>query len=343
VRGVVLLGNRVAELRDFVKPVPRAGEILIRVKAAGICGSDLHFYRSKPEELGPRVGVIVGHEPAGVVDKVGSGVRYFAVGDRVTVSHSLGCGHCEFCLAGNAAHCSDYVGMGAAGRGGDAEFVAMPERNGYLLPPELTFKEGSMLACTAATAYGALRKLSPSGRQNLAVFGAGPVGLSAVMIGHALGARVIAVDVLQERLDLAERMGASEIVNAAFDDAVDAIRSLTHGRGAELVLETSGNPTAQDQVIEACCVHGKVAYVGRGGGGPSVDPERVIWKEATLIGSLVLSANLYWEMIRFMLDQDLRFEPLVTHSVPLEDAPWAFREFDGGAAGKFILTPGLVF
>lgn len=337
-KGIVLLGNRQAEVREFPDPQPGPGEVLIGVKAAGLCGSDLHFYRRPPEELGPLLGAVIGHEPSGVVEAVGPGVRYFQVGDRVALNHNLGCGHCEFCLAGETVHCPEHTGIARAGRGGDAEYVVMPERYCYRLPDQLSFVEGTFIACTGATAYGALRKLKPSGRDNLVVFGLGPVGLSAVLIGQALGARVIGVDILLERLELAKQLGVSEIVDASHDDPVQAIRLLTRGRGAELALEASGSPLAQDQIVDSVCTHGKVAYVGRGTEVKSVGPEQLIRKEVTLMGSAVLPLNLYWEMVRFMLDRNVRFEKMVTHRVGLDQGPQAFSLFDSGAAGKFVFT-----
>ncbi|NLE77108.1 MAG: zinc-binding dehydrogenase, partial [Chloroflexi bacterium] len=250
----------------------------------------------------------------------------------------LGCGHCEFCLAGEQVHCADYSGIARAGRGADAEWTVIPEPYCYHLPAELSFVEGTFIACTGATAYGSLRKLTPSGRDTLAVFGLGPVGLSHILVAKALGARVIGVDVLSERLAFARQLGADETVNAGQDDPAAAIRALTRGRGAEMAVEATGNAKAQAQAVQAVCVHGKVSYVGRSHGAPAISPEPLILKEVTLMGSAVLPGHLYWELTRFMLDRRVRFEAIVTQRRPLEEGPQAFTEFDAGGPGKFVLA-----
>ena len=337
-RGVVLLGNRVAEVRELPVPDPKPREVRFRVRVAGICGSDLHFYRSTPEELGIRRGIVIGHEPSGVVDAVGEGVRDFRIRDRVTVNHTIGCGHCEYCLSGETVLCKENLGMAARGRGGDAHYVVMPEMNCHRLADELSFDEGAFIACTGATAYGALRKLDPSGRDNLVVWGLGPVGLSAVIIGRALGARVIGVDINPRRLDFATSLGASETVNAKRDDPVEAILSLIWGRGAEVAIETSGSPAARSDAAESVCVKGRVVYVGLGRSEKSISAESMIHREVLLMGSKVLPISLCAEMMRFMVETGIRFESIVTHRVGLDEAPEAFSLFDEGAEGKFVIT-----
>ena len=337
-RGLVLLGDRRAEIREFEVADPGPGEVRIQIKAAGICGSDLHFYESTPEELGIRRGVVIGHEPSGVIEAVGPCVDHLQVGDRITVNHTLGCGHCEYCRAGATVLCAENLGIAASGYGGNAEYTLMPAANCLPLPDELSLIEGAFLACTGATAYNALRKLSPSGRDRLVVIGLGPVGLSGVVIGKALGATIYGVDLVPERLSLATSLGADEVINAAEDDTVTAIRSLTDGRGVELAFETSGAAGGQSDAVDVLRPRGKAAFVGIGKGGPSIDPAQFLHKEATLFGSKVMPAGNYQEMIRFMVRRNVRFEPIVTHRVPLADGPEAFAELDAGAAGKFVLT-----
>ncbi len=335
-KGVILLGNKQAAIKEFPFPSPGTGELVMRVKSAGICGSDLHFYRSTPEELGIRRGVIIGHEPSGIVQEVGPGVSHFRPGDRIAVNHTVGCGYCEYCLAGEAVLCTENIGIAAAGYGGDTEYTLMPAGNCFHLPAELSFVEGSFIACTGATAYNALRKLNPSGRDTLVVFGLGPVGLSAVLVGRALGATVFGVDLLPERLNMARDLGAAEIIHAKETNPLEAIRALTHGRGVECVLETSGSPAGQSNAVDVACPRGKVAFVGLDKGEKSISPSQFLHKQAILIGAKVMPAHLYWEMIRFLLDRNIRFESLITHRLPLDEGPSAFAQFDAGAAGKFI-------
>jgi len=335
-RGLVLLGDRKAEVRNFALRRPEKDEVLIRVKAAGICGSDLHYFNESAEELESRYGVVIGHEPAGVVEAVGGEVTRFRPGDRVAVHHSLGCNHCEHCLAGEPVHCSELLGMAQYGSGGDAEFTCMPERYCYHLPEELSFAEGTFLACTGATAYGAIRKLRPSGKDTVVVFGCGPVGLSALLIAQTMGARVFMVDVRPARLAIATDLGADAVIDASREDVPEAVHQLTGGRGSDLALETSGAAAAQRAVVECLAVKGTAVFVGIGKDGPAIDPERIIHKELTLRGSKVLPMPLYYELVHFMLGRGVRFETMVTRRWNLDDGPAAFVELDSGAPGKFL-------
>ena len=338
IKALVLLGDRRAEVRELPMPEPGAGEVLIQVKAAGLCGSDLHFYRSTPEELGIRCGVVIGHEPSGVIVATGSCVSQVGVGDRVTVNHTLGCGHCEFCIAGETVLCEDNLGIAGSGYGGDAEYITMPASACLPLPDELSFVEGAFLACTGATAYNALRKLAPSGRDRLAVFGLGPVGLSSVMVGKALGASVIGIDLLPERVRLAESLGADVGLVARQVDVVEAVRGLTDGRGVKLALETSGSFAGQSDAVDVLRPRGKAAFVGLSRGQKSISPEQFLHKEAVLYGSKVMPSGVYWEMTRFMIERGLRFERMVTHYAPLERGADALAQFDAGEPGKFVFV-----
>ena len=335
-QGLVLCGNQKAEIKEFPLKEPQKGEILLRIKAAGLCGSDLHYYRNTPEELGNRLGVVIGHEPSGLVVKVGLGVSNFYPGDRVAVNHTLGCNHCEFCLAGETVLCSKNKGIASAGYGGDAEYSLMPAKNCFHLPNELSFIEGSFIGCTGATVYNALRKLNPSGRDKIVIFGMGPVGLAAILVAKAFGASVFGIDVIDERLDMAKKIGATDVINATETDPVKVIQSLTHGLGVDSVLETSGSSVAQSCAIDLVRPQGKIVFIGLSKGKKSINPEQFIHKQAILIGSKVMPGNLYWEMTRFMINKKIRFESIVTHSNSLVDGPIAFKKFNEGAAGKFM-------
>jgi propanol-preferring alcohol dehydrogenase len=232
--------------------------------------------------------------------------------------------------------CAENIGIAAAGYGGDADFALMSVGNCFHLPPALSYVEGAFIGCTGATAYSALRKLSPSGRDRLVVFGLGPVGLSAVVVGRALGATVYGVDLIAERMGLAMELGAAVVVNAAQTDPVEAIRSLTDGRGVEMALETSGSQAGQSDAVDVVRPHGRIAFVGLSKGEKSISAEQFIHKQAVLFGSKVMPAGMYEEMTRFMIARGVRFDPIVTHRISLDDGPAAFARFDAGAAGKFV-------
>src|SRR5215471_15451191 len=250
-RGVVFLGERQLELREFPDPTPGPGEVVVAMKASGMCGSDLHPYRAAGNAaqalgLGGSGGpVIGGHEPCGVVDAVGPGVSASdaKVGQRVMIHHYWGCGQCKYCRVGWSQLCKKgIVVYGMTGHGGHAPFMKVPARTLVPMPEQISFEEGAAISCGTGTAYGALKRLDVSGRDTLAVFGQGPVGLSATMLGRAMGARVIAVDIASERLALAKEFGAEAIINSKETDPVAAIHQLTGGeeRGGHHGLHRRG-------------------------------------------------------------------------------------------------------
>src|SRR5499425_2926822 len=253
-RGAVFLGNRKVEVRTFPDPTPGPGEVVLEIKASGMCGSDLKFYRAAGNEAaslglgGSGKQVIAGHEPCGVIAAVGPGVSDAEgrVGQRVMNHHYVGCGRCKHCRVGWSQLCASGITVfGVTGDGAHARYMKVPARTNVPLPDELSFEEGAAVSCGTGTAYGALKRLDVSGRDTLAVFGQGPVGLSATLLGAAMGARVIAIDVTGARLDLARELGAEATINAAEVDPILAVRELTHGEGADATLDCTGNATAR--------------------------------------------------------------------------------------------------
>ena len=337
-KAVTLKGNRELEVRELPRPVPGPDEVLIRIRVAAICGSDLHFYRDTPENLGSRVGGIVGHEPTGVVEAVGDCVQNVQVGDRVTVYHHLGCGTCAHCLAGDIMLCDNDMGIGQAGKGADADYVCLPERYCLPLPDELSFVDGAFIACIAGTGYSALRKIAPSGRDTLTVMGLGPVGLVTSMMAKAFGSQVIGVDLVPERIELARKIGLDHVLDGGEVDPVEVVMDLTQGRGADGVVETSGHPTAQVQAVHLVRKRGKVVYVGAGYEEPCIAPWWIMHREITLMGSFVMPIYLYEELVRFILQNELDFEQIVTHRFRLEEAEEAFRLAESRQSGKILFV-----
>ena len=335
-KGIVFLGDRRAEVREFPDPEPGRGEVVVRMKAAGLCGSDLHTYRQPAAQRAGNL-TIPGHEPSGVVESVGPCVTRVRLGDRVSVFHYRGCGHCKHCRAGYLQWCPDRRGYGGPIHGSCADLLLTDERNCLPLPEELSFVHGAAIACFLGTAFAALRKVSPSGKDTLAVFGQGPVGMGGTLVGKALGARIICVEPIVERRALAQRLGADVVLNPADGDVADAIRELTGGVGADLAFETAGSAAAQDAAVSCLRRGGRGVFVGFGNSEPTFNLARIIGSQLTLMGSFVMPIFMYWDLVDFILAHRLPVEDMVTHRFAIEQGPEAFELFDGGHTGKVIL------
>src|SRR6266540_1053489 len=272
-KGVVFLGDCELALEDFPDPTPGPGEVVLAMKASGMCGSDLHAYRA-PKGRRFSIGrategpVIAGHEPCGVVVAVGPEVneREARIGRRMMCHHYKGCGVCGHCRSGWSQLCEEgFVAYGLSGHGGHADYLKVPASTLVPLPDELSYAAGAAISCGTGTAYGALRRMNLSGRDTIAIFGQGPVGLSGTQFAKAMGARVIALDTNPQRLERAREFGADELVNPGSNDPVAAIKELTGGKYADLTLDTSSNRDARLNAIRSTKVWGTMCFVGEGG------------------------------------------------------------------------------
>jgi threonine dehydrogenase-like Zn-dependent dehydrogenase len=346
-RGAVFLGDRKIEIREFPDPSPCPGEVVIQMKASGMCGSDLKFYRSAPGEAQKALGLgdnakpmIGGHEPCGVVAARGPGVseREAPIGQRVMDHHYAGCSVCKHCRVGWSQLCRAGITVyGATADGGHAEYLKVPARTLVPLPDELSFSEGAAVACGTGTAYGALRRMQTTGGQTLAVFGQGPVGLSATVLGAKMGARVIAVETNAERLALAKQFGADAVVDASKEDPVKALRELTRGEGVDLTLECSSASSARKAAVQAVKTWGTACYVGEGGDVTiDVSPD-LLRRQVTLIGSWTFSAMGMAECARFVADTGIKLDRIFTHRWTLDQADEAYKVFDRQSSGKGVI------
>ena len=220
-KAVVFPGDRQAEVLEIPEVHPGPGEAVVRLRASGLCGTDLHRYRQPASERIAVARTVYGHEPSGVVETVGEGVRNLRPGDRVSVYHYRGCGQCQYCRAG-------YIHWCAQRRGGTAAYADCIVTDAVCclpLPADLSFATGAAIACFLGTAFSAMRKLQVNGEHTLAIFGLGPVGLGGVLVARAMGARVIGVEPIRERRELALQLGA-EVIDPLAVDAAQAIRDL---------------------------------------------------------------------------------------------------------------------
>jgi threonine dehydrogenase-like Zn-dependent dehydrogenase len=335
-------GKKGVRLEEFPDPKPGPDQVLIRVKAAGLCGSDLTLYRglATPDviEAGEP---IIGHEAAGVVEAVGQRTETVAVGDRVTVYHLTGCGRCFYCRQKLYQFCEGPRGAyGFHLHGGDADLMVCDAVYAMPLPPSLSFIDGAVAACVGGTAFCALRKGDVTEGTTVVVFGLGPAGLSVALLAQAMGASVIGLDLVQLRLELAREICCEQVIDVGASDPVVAIRELTEGHGAPVIIECSGSPEAELAAIEAAAVRGRVVLVGHNHE-LTIDPsdQLICRREVSLHGSWVFSRADLADLLSYMDRERFSFEPIVTHRFPLEEAEKAFSMFDARQTGKVVLLP----
>jgi propanol-preferring alcohol dehydrogenase len=280
----MIAAGKPLELQEI--PIPNIGEkdILVRVRAAGICHSDAH-YRAGRSTMGA-LPLTLGHEVAGIVEKAGSQVTNVKIGDRVCLHYNISCGDCYYCSTGNEQFCETVKMIGHHVDGGYAEYIAVPARNAIHLPEEISFEAGATLMCASATALHALRKSKVKAGETVAVFGVGGLGLSAIQLAKASGAvEVFAVDIKQDKLELASEYKATPI-DASRVDAVEEIRKLTRGKGVDVALEMIGMRKTMEQAIDSVGVLGRAVMVGLNQQPISINTYmQVLGKEAEIIGS----------------------------------------------------------
>ena len=302
-------------------PMPSVGQhdVLVRIKAAGICHSDVH-YRAGVSPVKP-MPITLGHEIAGVVEEVGRLVSQVKVGDRVCLHYLVTCGECHYCSTGNEQFCTTGRMIGKHRDGGYAEYIAVPARNAIPLPPEIPFEQGAILMCSSATCLHALRKSRLRAGETVAIFGVGGLGMSAVQLAKAFGALdVYAVDINPEKLRLAAQYGAIP-VNAQKGNPLLEIRRLTHKRGVDVALELIGLPETMRQAVQSLAIFGRAVLVGIAEKPLEIDTYReLLGKEAEIIGSddhLLQELPLLIEYVRRGI---LDLSRTVTRTVPLDAA-----------------------
>ena len=300
-------------------PAVSSNDVLIRVRAAGVCHSDAH-YRAGVSSV-KELPLTLGHEVAGVVERTGAEVTNFKIGDRVCVHYLVTCGECAFCCAGNEQFCPSAEMIGKHRDGGYAEFISVPERSVFPLPDEIPFEQGAILMCSSATSLHALNKARLAPGETVAIFGVGGLGISAIQLAKHFGAgKVFAVDINPRKLELAERFEAIA-VNAAAGDPVEQLREITNGRGVDVALELVGLPITMRQAVQSLGILGRAALVGLTREVFEIAPYReLISKEAEVIGVSDHLASEIPVLLELVRNGKLDLSHGVIRTIPLEGA-----------------------
>ena len=321
------------EISDVAEPPTPADGVLIDVKACGVCRSDWHGWKGTNHVI--TLPHVPGHELAGIVVDVGPDCRNFSKGDRVTVPVILGCGHCACCRAGNLTICDDQYVVGFSGWGAFAERVAIPlaDANVLKLPDSISDEVAAALGCRTTTSFSAVvdkAKVKPG--EKLAVHGCGGVGLSAIMIGAAVGATVVAVDIIDEKLELAKQVGATHVINAArTNDVGEAIRDITGG-GADASIEALGVTQTLHNSLRCLAKLGRHVQIGQPLDEHANPPvpllETVYYRQLVIMGSRGLPALRFPALFEMISSGRLDIARLIKTRIKLEEAGAVLAKMD---------------
>ena len=331
------------EIQD--SPIPRFGkdEVLIRVKACGICGSDVHGYDGSSGRRIPPL--IMGHEAAGLIEECGSEVSGFSKGDRVTFDSTVYCGKCSYCKKGQVNLCDNRMVLGVScedyrRHGAFAEFVTVPSHIIYKLPDTFPFEHAAMIEAVSVAVHAVGRISFDSGDKSLVV-GAGMIGLLLIQAIRSAGcSEIIAVDMDNDRLNLAKKLGATQVINSQEVDALSFILNETEGQGVDKSFEVVGATPTVQLSIHAVRKGGSVVMVGNLAPEVELPLQSVVTREISLFGTCA-SAGEYPKCIELMADGSIQVDPLISAKVALEEGPEWFDRLYGREPGlmKVILTP----
>jgi alcohol dehydrogenase, propanol-preferring len=325
-------------IEEIAMPVPGPGEILVRVAGCGVCHTDLHYLDHGTPTFKPPP-LVLGHEIAGTVASPDPDGR-LAEGDAVLLPAVLSCGNCRACRMGRENICERSVMLGNNVDGGYAEFIAVPARDVFPLPPEIPLVDAAIIADALTTPYHAVvnrGRVLPGDR--VIVIGCGGVGLNVVQMAVAVGARVVGIDPAPAKRAWAERLGAEAVLDPATEPRVDrAARALTDG-GADVVFEVVGRTETQELAVTCARTGGRVVFVGYSPDSMRLNAGRVMFRELEICGSLGCRPVDYPRVIELVRHGHVRMSELVTNRFPLADIELAFDALRSGAAIRSVIVP----
>jgi 6-hydroxycyclohex-1-ene-1-carbonyl-CoA dehydrogenase len=336
--------HRPLDLVEVPTPTPAAGEVLVKVAGCGLCHTDLHYIDHGVETFKPPP-LILGHEAAGTVAALGPGQhgpngKGCAVGDRVLIPAVLSCGRCGFCREGRENLCANLVMLGNNVDGAYAEYVAVPAKDLVPVPAGIPLDRACVIADAISTPYHAVtRRARVRMGDRVAVVGCGGVGLNVIQCAAAAGARVLALDVNEERLQLARALGASETVNPrAVERADKAVRTLTDG-GVDVAFEAIGTPATIELAFGLLRRGGRLCVIGYSREPVTLSAARLMYYELEIVGSLGCGAGEYPEILRLVCAGKIKLDPIVSGTVPLAAINEGLDRLRRGEGVRWVVTP----
>lgn len=345
-KALVLQGKQDLKYQEIAKPKISDKEVLINVKASGICGSDMPRVLGSGAHYYP---IVLGHEFAGEVVEIGADVTRVAIGDRVACAPLVPCHQCEDCQQGNYSQCKHYSFIGSREFGSWAEYVKVPEKNTVKLPDDVSYLQGAFYEPTTVGLHG-LFLMGFQGGTDIAIVGMGTIGLLTMQAAKALGARrVIVFDIDQAKLDIAKEYGADICINTGDENLRDLIAEVSNGRGFPLVVETAGVEFTEILSLEIAANKGSVMYIGTPSKNISIAPREFEYmnrKELTIRGSWMSYSAPFpgneWELAGYYLSNgSIKIDKLIDRIIPMSDGTQAFEAIEQGqVSGKVIFTNG---
>jgi len=338
-KAAVWYGGKDIRIEDVPKPKIRNDEVLVKVKVAGICGSELHAYEGVSQRRTPPL--VMGHEFAGEVAEIGKDVKNLKLGERIAVDPLKRCGVCTPCVRGQGNVCRNVKLFGLHTSGAFAEYVAVPALNCYVLPDHVTYEEGAMTE-PLSVALRAVNNTDVKLGDTVVVIGAGIIGLSILQAAKAAGAgRLVATDVVDYRLDFAKSLGADITINSMTEDAVSRIMELTNGSGADVVFEAVGLEATVQQGLNMLAIGGKLTVVGMMSKTMTLNVLSIVPRELQVKGSYVYTSDDFRRGFNYIVNRKIDMKPLITNVLPLEKTREGFELMHEkkGKTLKIMLKP----
>ncbi len=339
-KAAVFYGKDNIKVEERPKPKNEERDVLIKVAAAGICGTDIHIYKGEWKVPTP---LILGHEFSGTIEEIGERVTKVQTGDRVVAEPNIICGECKYCLTGERNYfCEKLEAIGVTRDGAFAEYVSVPEKNVYVVPDNISLNEAALIEPLACCIRGIDNVQIKTG-DTVAIVGAGPIGLILLQLAKISGASlVIQIDMVENRLELAKKIGADYTINIKEQDSVDAVMAITDGYGVDVSIEAVGNPQAIEQAFKLVRRGGRLNIFG-------VSPQDAVWnlkpfelydKELTITSSY-RSPFTFERAIRLVASERIKLKPLITHQYNLNEIKTALYIAEKKAEGaiKVLIQP----
>jgi len=338
-KAAVWHGGKDIRIEDVPDPIVKADEVLVRVKSAGICGSDAHAFEGKSKRRVPPL--VLGHEFSGVVADIGTGVLGFQNGDRVVVEPIMSCGTCEPCRNGRTNICMQIRFIGLHIPGAFAEYIAVPARNCYKLPDNVSFDDAALVEPLSVATHATNMTPTKVG-DNLLIIGSGVIGLMILQVARQrVGGKVFVTDLIDYKLDLARKLGADATIHSGRDDLSNRVKELTRGKGADAVIEAVGIQETLQQALNAVKKGGAVTITGLLQQIMQVDIMKVVTSEITIRGDYCYTSAEFKASLDLLATGTMKLKPLVTHSFPLRSIADAVDALTGGKEQpiKILLRP----